>query len=550
MTFILPIVAALTTLTIAYAEVHGHMEIVWVDDDMNDIDEPKERRISFAHAVLESVFIQQLNQTLDVPRVARKIAGRPKQAANVNALDEVPDSSWYTNRHYLRAMTIEELSRGPNQEDGPNFDSAVIVGGKMMGVTPGLQVKDTRGDRYLIKFDHVDYPELQSGAEIVSTKILYAAGYNVPANYIAVIHPDRLDIAESAQIDDPESGAKRRFTRADLQNMLSRVSSKPDGGHRVLASRIIPGKPKGPFPQAGVRPDDPNDRIPHEHRRELRGLRVIASWINHWDTKEENSLDMYVNETGKRFIRHYLIDFGSTLGGGQHPMEYFHGRESAFDARSIFKEVFSLGFYESANEKNGAFISPAMAIFSNRDFDPGGWRPSLPAMPFENMTDEDAFWGTRVILSFSADQLRRIIQTAEYTNSKDAEYLLQTLLERREMIARHWLAKVNPVGDFQIQSDSDSLALSFKDLMLEHNFAPERARYSYQVRTKGGPATRAETREERIVLDPSLLTRRADDGIEITVWTKRRGAMSEPVRVYLSKEPAQGRLRIVGISRA
>ena len=84
----------------------------------------------------------------------------------------------------------------------------------------------------------------------------------------------------------------------------------------------------------GLRSDDPNDLIPHEHRRELRGLRVIASWINHWDLKEMNTLDMYVEEGGRKFLRHYLIDFGSSLGGGKSPLEYFHGREYAFDGRT------------------------------------------------------------------------------------------------------------------------------------------------------------------------------------------------------------------------
>src|SRR6188768_3334371 len=33
------------------------------------------------------------------------------RAQNVNTADEVPDSSWFTNRIYTRAVTAEELSR-------------------------------------------------------------------------------------------------------------------------------------------------------------------------------------------------------------------------------------------------------------------------------------------------------------------------------------------------------------------------------------------------------------------------------------------------------
>jgi hypothetical protein len=48
--------------------------------------------------------------------------GHPKETSNVNSLDEVPDSSWYTNRHHLRRMSAEELERGPNRGSLPDFE--------------------------------------------------------------------------------------------------------------------------------------------------------------------------------------------------------------------------------------------------------------------------------------------------------------------------------------------------------------------------------------------------------------------------------------------
>ena len=63
-------------------------------------------------------------------------------------------------------------------------------------------------------------------------------------------------------------------------------------------------------------PTIPNDIFPHEHRRELRGMRVFAAWLNHDDSRAINSLDVLVGQPGRRHVRHYLIDFGSTLGSG------------------------------------------------------------------------------------------------------------------------------------------------------------------------------------------------------------------------------------------
>src|SRR6187200_3310436 len=40
-------------------------------------------------------------------------------AKDVNTIDEVPDSSWFTNRIGSRPMTIDELRRGPLTGTGP-----------------------------------------------------------------------------------------------------------------------------------------------------------------------------------------------------------------------------------------------------------------------------------------------------------------------------------------------------------------------------------------------------------------------------------------------
>ena len=42
------------------------------------------------------------------------------RAQNLNTIDEVPDSSWFTNRIGTRQLSIEELVRGPNRRDGPD----------------------------------------------------------------------------------------------------------------------------------------------------------------------------------------------------------------------------------------------------------------------------------------------------------------------------------------------------------------------------------------------------------------------------------------------
>ena len=140
---------------------------LWSDDDMLDVpDEPAEVELSDIYDRFGHIGIDHGSQDLT-------------EAQNVNTLDELPDSSWFTNRHARTRMSIEELVRGPNTGDGPQGKVPwEIFRSKSQGLTPGFQIVDSTGERYVIKFDPLDVPELASGAEVIATKLFYAIGYN------------------------------------------------------------------------------------------------------------------------------------------------------------------------------------------------------------------------------------------------------------------------------------------------------------------------------------------------------------------------------------
>ena len=75
-----------------------------------------------------------------------------KRAVNVNTIDEVPDSSWFTNRIGREAWTVDRLVRGPDTSTGPS-GTLTIVAGKMEGIAPGFTARDSTGQLYFIKFD-------------------------------------------------------------------------------------------------------------------------------------------------------------------------------------------------------------------------------------------------------------------------------------------------------------------------------------------------------------------------------------------------------------
>jgi hypothetical protein len=170
-------------------------------------------------------------------------AGVMVPARGVNTLGEVPNSDWYTNRHYRRRMTIAELQRGPGNNNPPSVAGGWrVISAKTEGITPGFTIEDSEGRRYLLKFDPPSNPEMASAADVISSKFLYAVGYNVPENYIVRFRPEQLVIdAKSTWTDN--YGKRRRMTRYDLLNILAKVKPDQQGVIRALASRFIPGTP-------------------------------------------------------------------------------------------------------------------------------------------------------------------------------------------------------------------------------------------------------------------------------------------------------------------
>ena len=169
----------------------------------------------------------------------------------------------------------------------------------------------------------------------------------------------------------PPSGQRRPMHKGDVEGVLARANRGPDGSYRAVAARAIPGKPLGGFRYHDTRPDDPNDIVPHEHRRELRALKVFGAWTNLVDMKAGNTLDTLVTENGKGIVRHYLQDVGSTFGTGANaPREYDEGWEYLFESGTALKRLISFGFYLQPWQTVDYVKNPSIGRFEGTEFDP------------------------------------------------------------------------------------------------------------------------------------------------------------------------------------
>ncbi len=380
---------------------------------------------------------------------------RDVRALNVNTVDEVPDSSWFTNRIGRKELSAVDIAKGPDRAARLTLDGWKVSGGKSSGVQPGFRMTDPDGQMYQIEVDPPSNPELASGAEIIGTAFYHAIGYNVVDVYLAELDRDALVIADKATIRDPLNGRRRPLKKYDLDNVFNRAARLANGHYRVLVSRFAPGTPLGNFRYYSRRPDDPNDLVGHEHRRELRGARVFGAWLNHDDSRGINSLDMLETTNGRGWIKHYMFDFGSILGSGTiYAQRHRPGNEYIFEQKPGWATLATLGLY----------VRPWMTIKYPRvprsvgrveaaRFDPLKWKPEYPNSAFENMRADDAFWAARIVSKFSDAAIRAVVEKAAYSDPAATEYLIKTIVERRNKVVRAWINQVCPVDDATLSAD-------------------------------------------------------------------------------------------------
>ncbi|MEO8593541.1 MAG: hypothetical protein ABI759_09480 [Candidatus Solibacter sp.] len=382
-------------------------------------------------------------------RAARSGTYLPSEA--VNTVDEVADSAWYTNRHAVRRMSSDELKTGSGNTRPPAPGKWTVVAAKNEGITPGFRIKDSAGRQYLVKFDPLSNPELASAADVITSRFFHALGYNVPENYVVALDRNQIVIGSDAKMPDAK-GNKRDIREADIDEMLAKAPRGADGRYRAMASLLIDGKPIGPFQFHGTRGDDPNDLVEHEHRRDLRALRTFCAWLGHDDSKALNSLDVLTEENGTPFVKHYLIDFGASLGSASFAANSPRdGNVYLFDWKSSAQQFFTLGLYAPKWQRAKYPAIPAIGRFEYEIFDPARWVGDYPSTAFRNENPADRAWAARKIAAFTDDDIRAIVSTGKYTDPAAEEWIARCLIERRNKIVRAFLQGTAGLDGFAVR---------------------------------------------------------------------------------------------------
>lgn len=483
-------------------------------------------------------------------------------AEDVNALDEVPCSTWYCARHHLHPMTIAELVEGP-PVIAPRFPLTILKG-KDMGSASGFQVEDAAGRRYMLKFDLAGHLGLANSGELIGSRVFHAAGYNVPGAVSVDLRDQDLRIG-------PRATAlifrvqKRPITDASLKQTLGRVARLPNGLVRAVAVPWVDGKILGGFDMLGVRPDDPNDRIRHERRRSLRASWVLFAWLSVLDPSAINTIDSYVEERGRHFVRHYFFDFGCSFGSAT---DYVEGvqqdGEYVVEVGRTLASIFTLGLYrrpfqDDPHREEWTRLRaehPALGAIPGESFDPDAFRTNIKGPAFMRMTARDAYWGAKLVTAFTDEQIGALVATARL-DPPDAEYLERTLRVRRDIIGRRYLRAVTAVEDPQMSADGSALCFEDRAIARRHASPVE---IMYEVRVSDGEG-RELAAFERDPAGPRTCLPFGGEapgtGYRVVAVTARvaggagRGGASRArtARVHLRWRPAAGRFAVVGLER-
>ncbi len=428
--------------------------VVWDVDDRANIDPPSETEFYRLQHHFVNFFDRRIRNGLD-PLLAAP-------ALDVNRLGGVPTSSWYVNRS--EDLRPEDLVRGAGgdldspEEHFPWTLTRVKVGGQ----NPGFLFRDSSGQRFLLKLDKPGTPTIATAAGAVANRLFWALGYHVPDDRVVFFRRQDLLLSDAAI----ERGISGAAVDAILESHATHLG---DGRWRGLVSRFLGGRPVGGYSYRGTRSDDPNDRIPHERRRSLRALRVFGAWLNHVDTKIDNTLDLYTERDGRHYLQHYLVDFDGCLGG------YWAARHEArigwaydLDLGQFFSSIPKLGLdrrpYEGMNEA----VHPEIGLFDAKNYDPARWRSNYVNDQILSANPADLYWAGQKLRWITPLHIAAAVKAARFEDPEAERVLTDILVERWRKTLRWSLTQVSPVeGLDPVATSGDGFRVDAVDALTE-----------------------------------------------------------------------------------
>ena len=379
------------------------------------------------------------------------------EAANPNSLDEVADSAWFQNRIGVRPMSSEALKRGACEAsqlldpDAAADGDWLVDKGKTDGSSLGFRV-NIKGKKYLFKVD-TDAPERPSAASTIGAAAYNAVGFYTSCEQVVYFRPSLLTLKPGLK-SKGNFGGEQPFDQKALDHLVA-LAPKIGDKVRFQASAWLPGQLLGPFRYVRVRADDPNDAIAHDDRRELRGGRILAAWLDHFDAREQNTLDAWIADRkdppdgSPGHVVHYYLDTSDCLGSAWDWEQISRrlGHSYVVDWSDIGRDFVTLGIplrpWDTAHKTPGR---EKFNYFDVERFAPDVWKNEYANPAFDRMTERDAAWMARILSSFSPELVRSLAEMGRFEHAQDTDFLATVLEGRLEKILGRYLTHLSPIA--------------------------------------------------------------------------------------------------------
>jgi hypothetical protein len=368
-------------------------------------------------------------------------------AGDINALDEVPRSSWFSPGTMEAGVgpPVLPLKVASERPDRP----------------PALAVTDARGLEYVLRFDPPDRPEMRTAAAMIAGVLMRAVGYFTPDSHIVNLQRGDLHGA----VDD----------------VLKTLAPPGPSGYRAVALRFPPGLDLGPTAPSTSRFDDPNDQVAHRDRRTLRALKAMAAWlaITRFDT--HTLRDVYVGLPGKGHVRHYVAGLDGSLGADAVLREADCDGERA--APSPWVRLVTLGLYQKRSLTPTSRECLSMGAFDS-DVDPDAFSTSFE--PMGRALPGDLYWAAKRLARLSQVDLDAAILAGRLSDPRSRVRIRQAIARRKISVIAHGFSLVTPLEIARL----DGATLHMKDEAIGLGYAPSvGAQYEVDVVNEAGQRT-------------------------------------------------------------
>jgi hypothetical protein len=251
------------------------------------------------------------------------------------------------------------------------------------GSMPKFDVEDARGVKWRVKLG----PEAQ--AETVSSRLLWAMGYNAEESYY--------------------------FNRANIAGLrrLSRGQKYVDG-ESVREARF---EPRRNNIDRGKRWDW--SKNPFKNTRELNGLKTMMVFLNNWDAFKKNNRVLHLKDAGNKTEAQYTVtDLGATLGAvggfGRHRSK---NNVSDFERRRLVSKV------EDGKVKFDYDLKPKKLGLLSIVYPPYFFRQRRATNAMQKVPVEHAAWIGGQLSQLSDNQLRDSFRAAGYDRATTEAYV-------------------------------------------------------------------------------------------------------------------------------